>query len=268
MSADEMRATLAALCACFLVFVSNPFLIRLKPSCSTRINGARNFAKVDNSGIYQNDDIEIDKVDLSPSNFREYVVSAFRRIQEGDINGAITNFDYAAKCNSSQPLIQRGVFLYCVGRYECSEKQLKEDIKKLEEMKFGKASELRLWHSAALNKLGRFEDAKYALDIDNRSGISIITQSRGMNSTISFFHGDLELQDMLEIVGDPSDNDLPGSNFFGSFYVGLYLDSVDERDLAKTFLGHAKDSLRYPKQDMWYHVPRILFSNRFNNDSE
>ena len=56
---------------------------------------------------------------------------------------------------SSQPLQQRGILLYCMGRHEAAAAQLAGDVLKLEKMRVCKAAELRLWHCAALRQLGR-----------------------------------------------------------------------------------------------------------------
>lgn len=194
--------------------------------------------------------------------FREYVREGIQKLLDGDVIGSVTAWDNAARCNSSQPLQQRGIVLYCVGRFDCAEQQLKEDIRKFEIMKVSKASELRIWRSAALNKLGRFEEAKKVLDVNNLAGISVASQSKFVNATLSFFYGETPVEDMISITGNPAEKDLSGNYFYGNFFLGLYFDSIGESSLAEAFLAIPNESTRYSKKDMWYHIPRLLVTNR------
>ena len=199
---------------------------------------------------------------FNDNTFRTFVREGIQKLLDGDVVGSVTAWDNAARCNSTQPLQQRGIVLYCIGRFDCAEQQLKEDIRKFEMMKISKASELRLWRSAALNKLGRFEEAKRALDVNNLAGISIATQSKFVNATLSFFNGEITVEDMISFTGNPSEKDLSGNYFYGNFFIGLYFDSIGEPSFAEVFLAIPNESTRYSQKDMWYHIPRLLVSNR------
>ena len=67
---------------------------------------------------------------------------------------------------------------------------------------------------------------------------------------------------MMEIIGKVDDKDMEGNSFYGNFYVGLYYDSIDSRYFAQTFLAIPAASTRYEDDDMWYHLPRVLFTER------
>ena len=230
-----------------LIFQVCCYFTYLKIAPSSRLSKATTVDSIRNDMYF----VDEEGSELSLNSFRNYVKDGLKKFLEGDIQGSVKELDRASLCNSSQPLQQRGIILYCVGRYDCAEKQLNDDIAKFESMRFSKASELRIWRSAALNKLNRREEAKQALDINNRIGISVITQSRFVNSTLSFFHGDLPLEEMISLTGNPSEKDLSGNNFFGNFFIGLYFDSIGEAALAEAFLAIPNQSTRYSDKDMW-----------------
>ena len=76
-----------------------------------------------------------------------------REFQGGNFSSAAALFDEAAGLQLSQPIVQRGVTLYLLGRYEEALTQLLTDTERLEKLKLFKASDLRLWMSACCNKL-------------------------------------------------------------------------------------------------------------------
>jgi hypothetical protein len=82
-----------------------------------------------------------------------------------------------------------------------------------------KASDLRLWRSAALNKLGHKDQAVEALDINNVAQNGLLYEDKYiMNSTLSFFAGVKTLEDIIEVIGSTDGKDLCGNSFFGNFY--------------------------------------------------
>jgi 5-hydroxyisourate hydrolase-like protein (transthyretin family) len=83
-----------------------------------------------------------------------------------------------------------------------------------------------------------------------------------MNTTLHFFAGSVQLDEVMDIVGNVDERDMYGFGFFGNFYLGLYYDSIGEREMAKTFLQFSQSSKRYPEKDMWYHIPRVLYTAR------
>jgi hypothetical protein len=207
-------------------------------------------------------------LDESIKYFREYAKRGLKRFLEGNIEGCLLDMDRAIKYNTTQPLQQRGIILYCVGNYSEAAIQLKLDIKKIEATQLLKASELRLWHSACLYKLDRVNEAKEALDIDNTLNLPVKTQSYLINTTLSFFFGSTPIEDMLEFIGNSDKEDNDQFRFFGNFYIGLYYDSIGDKSFSQMFLSLSKQSNRYPKRDMWYQVPRILYLNRFGEEEK
>ena len=191
--------------------------------------------------------------------FREYTRRGMERFMQNDLEGALLDFERAMKSNSSQPLMQRGIALYCAGHYQNASIQLLKDIEILEHSKLFKASDLRIWLSATYNKLGQKDKALRALDNSYLTPTGLVEQRFIINCTLAFFAGEKTLEDMLTVQDE---KDIFGHRFFGNFYLGLYHDSIGEYDLAKTFLSFARHSNRYPDKDMWYHVPRVLFSCR------
>ena len=194
--------------------------------------------------------------------FREYAKRGMDRFMQNDLDGSILDFDRAMKSNSSQPLIQRGIALYCAGQYQNASQQLLKDIAILEGSKLFKASDLRIWLSATYNKLGQNENAVKALDHTSLTTTGLIEQRYVINCTMEFYAGEKTIEDMLSIIDDADERDVFGLRFFGNFYLGLYYDSVGDYDLAKTFMSFTRQSNRYPDKDMWYHLPRVLFSVR------
>lgn len=222
-----------------------------------------------NPNIYDDDDeVDFSNMEQGLRYFREYAKRGMKRFRERDIVGSLADFDRASMANSSQPLVQRGIALYCAGHYLNASLQLERDIEILEGSKTFKASDLRIWRSASLNKLGRKEEAIKALDHSYLATSGLMEQRFIINSTLSFYAGETSLEDMMGIIGDTDERDVFGFRFFGNFYLGLYYDSVDEPDLARVFLEFPKESNRYPDRDMWYHLPRFLYTLRGWDDND
>jgi tetratricopeptide (TPR) repeat protein len=220
---------------------------------------------VDN--IYGDENIEDFKaVEDSLRYFREYAKRGIKRFQERDMIGALADFERAHRSNASQPLIQRGIALYCSGDYARAADHLAADLEILEKSKIFKASDVRIWLSAALNKLGRRQEAIAILDHSNKSPTGLAEKRMFMNMTLCFYADELPLEEMMEFIGGVDEKDTFGFAFFGNFYLGLYYDSIGNRDFAKTFLQFAAASTRYPEKDMWYHVPRVLYDARHFDD--
>lgn len=213
---------------------------------------------------YYNDhfnDKDLDRVGTGLKQYREYAKSGLNKIiNDNDIEGAIADFKIALSKNSSQPLQQLGILYYCIGRYQEAEQQLLSDITIMEQSKLFKASDLRLWRSAALNKLNKTREAYLALDHTYLSGIP---ESRPiMNMTLNFFAQKHSLEYVMDIVNNMNQQDFSGVRFFTNFYIGLYYDSVNNEELATAFLSIIQQSNKFPPKDMWYHVPRILYQHR------
>ena len=216
-----------------------------------------------NPNVYDDDgEDDFSSVETGLRYFREYAKRGMKRFRDRDIEGSLADFDRAVSSNSSQPLIQRGIALYCAGQYQNASEQLERDIAILEGSKTFKASDLRIWLSASLNKQNRKDDAIAALDHSYLSTTGLVEQRFIINSTLSFYAGEMPLEDMMTIIGDTDERDVFGFRFFGNFYLGLYYDSVNEEDLARVFLSYPKESTRYPERDMWFHVPRYLYTLR------
>ena len=226
------------------------------------------FAKNYNPNIY--DDVDGDAFANAEEGlryFRAYAKRGIEKFCNGDLNGSLVDFDRASRANSSQPLVQRGISLYCGGQYQAAADQLLRDVNILEDAKLFKASDIRIWLSAAYNKLGHKDLAIKALDHTHLTSTGLIEQRYIINCTLSFFAGETSLDDMLTVIGSSDEKDMMGFRFYGNFYLGLYYDSVNEFDLAKAFLSFPRESVRYPTRDMWYHVPRALYKARGFDDS-
>jgi len=215
--------------------------------------------------IYDDKDNEdlLNKMDDKSKSFHEYTKRGITRFQSGDLAGAITDMSNAIASNSSQPLQQRGILLYIAGDYEGAKDQLRGDITKFEKMQLYKASELRLWCSACYNKLGDHDAAIRVLDLDNDLCLPLQMQSSLVNNTLLLYGQRMPLEDVLEQIGSADEKDLYGLRYYGNFYLGLYFDSIGDLGLCQAFLSIPNDSDRYSKRDMWYHVPRFLYKQRF-----
>jgi hypothetical protein len=104
--------------------------------------------------------------------------------------------------------------------------------------------------------------------MDNRIGIPCDTQSAATNRTLGFFASQVPLEELLDSLGAVDERDTFGARYFGNFYLGLFYDSVGEPGLSQAFLTIPNESERYPKRDMWYHVPRMLYRQRFAGDGD
>ncbi len=213
----------------------------------------------------EDDPAEFAHLGLGLRYFREYANRGLRRFTQGNVQGALSDFKRAAASNSSQPLLQLGVVLYCLGDFAAAEEQLHSDIQKLEAVKTFKACDMRLWRSASLNKLGRPAEALNALDVANSLGLDLSAQGYFMNTTLGFFAHSAPMEHMRDMIEQCEERDPNGRAYFGSFYVGLYLDSVGQAQLAESFLRIPATSHRYDDSDMWHHVPRVLYANRFGD---
>jgi hypothetical protein len=252
--------------------VCHSFKIFSRPTCllsSTSPSYTSLLLAKYNPNIYDDDNEEdFSTVEEGLRYFREYAKRGLKRFRDRDIVGCLSDFDRAANANSSQPLVQRGIALYCAGHFQNASLQLERDIAIIEGSKTFKASDLRIWLSASLNKLGRKEDAVKALDHSYLATSGLAEQRFIINCTLSFYAGEMPLDDLLGIIGETDERDVFGFRFFGNFYLGLYYDSIGEFDLARVFLSFPKDSNRYPDRDMWYHVPRYLYTLRGWDDND
>lgn len=200
--------------------------------------------------------------------FRDEARKGIEYVTTGRVDDALLAFDRANRANSSQALPQRGILLYCVGDFENAQAQLGADITILEKPKFQKIIELRIWRSACLFRLGRREEALNVLDIANTINLPCDKHSLVMNYTAQFFAGERPIEDILEFFGNEDEKDVMGRRYYGNMYLGLYFDAMGEKDLAQAFLAIPAQSSRYGETDMWYHIPRIFYRNRYPDDDD
>lgn len=192
--------------------------------------------------------------------FRQYALKGLELFQNNDLDGAIESLITAKSYNTSQPLMQLGIFLYISGNYYDASIQLLSDIKLIEKSKIIKASDLRLWLSACYNKLGKEHEAYTALD---HTYLSYIPETKYfMNCTLKFFAKEMSIEDILDLLGNLDDKDFGGIRFFTNFYLGLYYDSIGDVEMAQSLLSLSANSDKYPVKDVWYHLPRILCKKR------
>jgi len=95
---------------------------------------------------------------------RDEMQGGMDQFMAGDLEGSLVRFNNAQRFNSSQPMIQRAVTLYCAGNYLAAEELFRADVAKVKNMGISKAMDLRLWRAASLYKLGRGEEAPGVLD--------------------------------------------------------------------------------------------------------
>ncbi len=69
-----------------------------------------------------------DNVKVGLQYYRQHAKAGMKCFMEHNIDGAINEFDKAILANSSQPLVQRGIALYLMGRYEDAIEQLRKDV--------------------------------------------------------------------------------------------------------------------------------------------
>ena len=214
----------------------------------------------------QQDNSAEDRLPINMMAFKEYAKSGLNKFKNRDLKGAIDDLLSARVSGGRQPLSQLGIFLYCNGQYKEAESHLAQDIDNIENAKLGKASELRLWRSASLFKLGKKEEAVRALDHRDRQQPELKETKYGMICCLNFFAGETSLEEMLQLVDKMDGSDFSGMKFFCNFYVGLYHDSIGDADMSRVFLAMSKDANRYPDRDLWFHLPRVLYAQRFGSD--
>jgi len=237
----------------------------LKEFADLLANAAAAFNKtksaIRSESIYE-DHEETGGVEYGLRYYREYAKRGIQRFMDRNLMGALDDFDRAIQSNNSQPLIQRGITLYLLDRYAEAANQFRKDIELIEKPMMFKASDLRLWLSACMNKLGQLEEGQNVLEVLVPSPSGLDEKRFLMNSTLHFFSGQKRIEDMLEIIGAADEKDTFGLRFFGNFYLALYYDSIGDEGLAKAFLSVPCSSEKYPKRDMWYHLPRLFASQR------
>jgi tetratricopeptide (TPR) repeat protein len=181
----------------------------------------------------------------------------------GELKKAIESFNEATSQSTMQPLPQRGIALYCNDQYKEAAEQFQRDVELCEKQRLQKAAELRLWHSACLNKVGDTKIAIDALDLNNDANLPQHTQGALTNRTLLFFGDQLPVTSVKTMIDNVDEKDSMGVFFHGNFLLGLYYDSVGDAAMARGFLQFPSRSSRYAPNDMWYHIPRVLYSRRF-----
>lgn len=99
------------------------------------------------------------------------IQGGIKEFQTGNLSSAMEMFDKAAQLQLNQPIVQRGVTLYLLERYEEALNQFMTDTERLEKLKLFKASDLRLWMSACCNKLNLVDYAIQVLGLALLSNI-------------------------------------------------------------------------------------------------
>ena len=192
--------------------------------------------------------------------FRSQAGSGIQSMIDRDLNKALEYFNAAKSANSTQILLQRGMTLFFIGNYEEAAIQFEQDVESMENrnLKLFKATDARLWWSAALLAQGLEKEAKDALDIYNDE----LEESRFiMKMLLRYYHGDMPLQDLVCIIGDTDDKDVLGNSFYGNFYLALRLIASGEKDMAKAFLDLICDSENFDEKDLWRHLPGLLHAS-------
>ena len=199
---------------------------------------------------------------ITQEGLREFRANAGAGVQgmiDGDLNKALDSFDAAKNANGTQLLLQRGMTLFLLEEYENAASQFAEDVNLMENknLKLFKATDARLWWSASLRALNREAEAKDALDIYNDE----LEESRYlMQVLLRYYHGDVPLEELMQVVGDTDDRDVLGNSYYGNFYLALYLTATGEKDMAKAFLDLVCDSGNLDDKDLWRHLPSLLRS--------
>jgi tetratricopeptide (TPR) repeat protein len=189
--------------------------------------------------------------------YRQYAKAGLEYIMRHDLVAALNQFNKAINANASQPLLQRGMTCYLLGDYNEAVNQFEKDLKILENvnLKLYKATDMRLWLSAAYNKLDKREEAIRALDLKNHD----LQEERYLfRKIMEFYAGDIEIDAVLTIVGNAAVADPVGTLFYGNFYLGLYFDSMNQKEMVGAFLDIPVTSNKFPKYDLWFHIPRLL----------
>lgn len=189
--------------------------------------------------------------------FRAHASAGMQFMMDGDLNQALDCFDDAKNANTTQLLIQRGMTQFLLGNYEEAASQFKQDVDYMENknLKLFKATDARLWWSASLRALDREVEAKDALDVYNDE----LEETRYlMQVLLRYYHGDAPLEELMQVIGDADDRDVLGNNYYGNFYLALYLTATGEKDMAKAFLDLVCDSGNLDDKDLWRHLPSLL----------
>lgn len=242
------------------------------PPCTESKTGKASSA-VQMSDYWERNELEkkqTEKLSESMRGFRDEARQGIAHVLEGSLSLAIGAFDRAAAFNTSQLLPQRGILAYCVGDYEKAVEQLSRDIYIMEKPKVTKATELRLWLSVALMQLGKDELALSTIDVNDTLSLPVRGQSLFLNQTCEFFSNMIPMEDLLDFIDQRSmrdTQDVAGIRFYGNMYLGLYYDARGEPELAQAFLSLPAQSSRFGPNDMWHHVPRLLYRHRFGHQT-
>ena len=223
--------------------------------------------KQNSDAAYEDQETNILGVNENTRYFREYASRGLEKFKKGDLDGSIQDLRKARDADSRQPLMQLGIFLYINGNYEDAEKQLMKDIITIENARINKASELRIWRSASLSKLGNTREAKQILNEPVTKNFTAMNEDRYiMNITMGLFNGDIGLESIMQLIESSEERDASGFRFYGNLYTALYFDSIGDADLCKTFLGFAIATNPSTSRDIWYHLPRLYYIKRYGVD--
>jgi hypothetical protein len=81
---------------------------------------------------------------------------------------------------------------------------------------------MRLWLSASLNKLGREKEAKKCLGLSDVAddGSRVVESRFLLQNVLAFYAGDVDLTEILAVIGRVDESDFTGTVYYGNFYLG------------------------------------------------
>lgn len=156
----------------------------------------------------------------------------------GDFQGSVTDFDkyVSLRPEVEQRLWERGISQYLVGQYEAGAKQFE-----LYQTYRDNDVENSVWRYLCQVKIdGQAVAKQQLLPIRNDTRIPLMDIYR-------LFQGQASVEDVLAAIsqGEPAEPELASRRFYGHYYLGLYFDSLGEREQA---IKHVKLALEVPAE--------------------
>ncbi|MBL8890682.1 MAG: PQQ-binding-like beta-propeller repeat protein [Planctomycetaceae bacterium] len=156
----------------------------------------------------------------------------------GDFQGSVDDFDryISRRPEVEQRLWERGISQYLVGQYQAGAKQFE-----LYQTYHDNDVENSVWRYLCQVKVDGKEVAKQQLlPIRNDPRVPLMDIYR-------LFQGQGSVDDVLAAIsaGDPQESELASRRFYGHYYLGLYFDSLGDREQA---IKHVKLALEVPAE--------------------
>jgi len=182
----------------------------------------------------QADELATKRVEAFPEDWRVYLQRGELRFRTGKITESLIDFDKSLELNPAMAASfwQRGLSLYYVGKFQAGREQFE-----LHRTVNSSDVENPFWHFLCVAKLEGVDSAQKKIlpcGYDGRAPLMDI---------LELIRGTKTFEEVAQIVDsiDKESKQNAFDRFYGNYYLGLYLDSLGEKERAEVFLLKAVD---------------------------